>query len=243
MSQCPGTPCPRSKAATGCLLYPAMNSLRTCHHQYCLFEANLNAEKGDFYIGNCSPLPGSAEAQSYASYSDPFTSNCPEVMPVMSTSGKKTPASMEPSLNWEDAPLAEEDLLIGTPFEHKLFKETLLKYPATYMFGVTTNCEGLAKTTYNRLLWSELVMCTGVVLGLGNREEPGKKLDYMLTLRIRDPNSGMVTKVMNMLSSMSFEGASTSLTCSSGLIVIRSLWKLKDPVQCCELHQFGSLQM
>jgi len=243
MSQCPNSPCPPSKAATGCLLFPMHSSLPTCRHQYCLSEANWNAEKGDFYIGSSLLSHPSVEGTRFEPPLGMSTSSSQDQTPLMSTSGKKTPAWPERSSSLEQDHCPKPDLLTGTRYDNVLFKETLLKYPVTYTFAVTTNSEELAKTTYNLLLWSELVQYSGVVLGLGNQEEPGKRQEWMLTLKIRDPNSGMVTKVTTMLSSMNFGVVSTSLTCSSGLIVIRSLLKLKAPQPYCGQDEFGSLQI
>jgi len=121
-------------------------------------------------------------------------------------------------------------------------KDYLNQCRAMFTYAVTTNCEELAQTIYDRLLWSELVQFYGVELVQGNRVRLGKQRECKLTLRTHDQNFGMDTKITDMLSWMNLEEALTSLTCSSGWIDIQSSWKLKDQAWCCEQHTFGSPQ-
>lgn len=84
-------------------------------------------------------------------------------------------------------------------------------------------------------------MSIGDLLQLASLEEPGGKLEWQLTLKIPAQNSGMATVVSRMLSSMNFEESSTLRFSSSGVTVIQSSWKTKDPLHVCKPRQSGSL--
>jgi len=78
-----------------------------------------------------------------------------------------------------------------------------------------------------RLVLKELLMFSGDQLVLERVEEPGTRPEWMLTLKIREPNGGADTVVRKTLLSMNLEEVLISPICSDGLTGIRSLWKQK----------------
>lgn len=207
MSQWPQTPCPRSKAATGCLLCRGKTLCRICQPELYTSVDNLNQEEPQgFYTGSYWLLRQNAEDQNSSPFSEkPLMSSSPDPVQQMNTSGKKTPELQGHNLNSEASPSTEQSQKTGTGFEHWLFKEALMKSHLTFSFVVTTNCAELAKTTYDQLLWSAPAQFSGAEPGLVSRSWHGNKLLWMPTLKIQDPSSGTVTEIMNMWSWMNFE--------------------------------------
>lgn len=243
MSECPEMVCPLCKENTGLPLSPTITLCHTCQSGLCISEDSLNLEKEDSYTGSsCSTQEPTLEDQRLPnSFKNPMWS-FPGVLPLPSMSGKKKPASPIRNSSSENCPSSVTALLTGMLSEKPQLAEYLNQCRAMFTYAVTTNCEELARTTYDRLLWSELVQFFGVELVQGNRVRLGKKREWKLTLRIQDQNFGMATKITDMLSWMSFEEELISLTCSGGWIDIQSSWKLKEQAWCCQQHTFGSLQ-
>jgi len=109
-----------------------------------------------------------------------------------------------------------------------LLLEAYERSPLRYEFRAIGPCGQSARTIYARWQWSECVAFSGGKLVLVRREEPGKMLAYLATLKIPEPSFGMVTEAKTMLLSMSFAEQSTSATYCDGVTVIRSLWRLKE---------------
>lgn len=84
------------------------------------------------------------------------------------------------------------------------------------------------QTTLNLKLLKEELMSFGVVQEPENLVVLGMKREKVLTVNVLDPSFGMATKINNMLLLMSLEEVLMWRTCYDGLIVIRSVWKLKD---------------
>ena len=132
--------------------------------------------------------------------------------------------------------------MIGKPFGSWLNPEIWQVSQPPFVFKVTGLCAVSQLTLRNRLDWSVLSMSSGVKLELESQGALGTKLVSTLTLKIPEPNSGVVTLTRRTLSLMNLEEVSTSPICFDGLIGTLSLWKLKGELSCCELLTSGSLQ-
>jgi len=138
----------------------------------------------------------------------------------------------EPNLNSEPCQLIDHGPEIGNGYGKWLESVISARSHQIYVYKVTGLSERSALTMRNQLEWSELVSYSGVKLALASQGEPGKKPDWKLTLKIREPNSGADTKARNTLLSMNLEVELISVTCCGGWIVIQSSWRLKDQAQC-----------
>lgn len=162
-----------------------------------------------------------------------------EVKPRQRTSGK-TPPAWDSGLSSEQNPFVETPRLTGSPCGTQLSLETSMQSLQTFVWSVTGPYVPLLRimTVLNR--WNALSMFSGVLLALESPGEPGKKQDWELIVRTRDPNSGVDTPLRKMLLSMSFEEVLTSATSCAGLIVTRFAWKSKGRRDLCVQEEFGS---
>lgn len=201
-------------------------------------------EKAALNIGKCWPTtPTKLRGQEFSETL--VTASASRASPTLPESmfGRKILESPVPSSSTASSLCEETPPRIGSPSVVLPLKESWKKYLPMFSFVVTLHCEGLAKTIYDRFLWSALVQFSGVELALESREEPGMKRVWTLTLRIRTPNFGMVTDLIDMLLSMNLEEASQSAICFDGWTDIRSSWKSKGAQLCCMQHESGSPQM
>lgn len=210
------------------LVHPMTGTL--LYQQDCpMCEDSKNSEQEGSYTTNVwSPIPRKLDYQESGQTLDPAMPSSPSPMPHVTMYGKRTPVFPVRSSSLENSPYAAIQKLTGMPFERLLSRETWNRCHPTYSFVAIINSEELAKTIYDQLQWSVPATCFGAELELVNRVALGKKPVWMLILKTPTPNFGMATKVKILLSSMNFEVRSASHTYSDGLIVIRSLWKLKD---------------
>lgn len=181
---------------------------------------------------------------------DPFESclghtisNSPDPRLQKTMFGRKLLESMERNLNLGCDLDNEPVRLIGRPCGSPPVKEELPIFPQTSAFVVTLHCEPSARHMLFRLACNEWLMSIGAELVLASREELGEKPVWTLTLKIRALNSGVDTKVREMLSLMSFEEESTFPICLDGWIDTQSGWRSKAQVCPCVLKEFGSPQM
>lgn len=236
---------PDAKASGGCSRCRTMLSHRISRPVFGTVPDNLNGEMEGTFTGKSSSLsarrvlwPQSKE------FMEPLAMpSSPEVTQLETMSIKSTPESKVQSSPLETSPVEKGSLLIGMKSDALPLPGDCLQFPVTYLFGVTMPSEESARIIYNRLLWSELYMYSGVGLVLESREELGMKQEWMLSLKIRCLSSGMVTMVTDMLLSMNLEGVSLSLISYGGSIAIQSLWKSKDPLLSCVPRPFGLPQI
>jgi len=92
------------------------------------------------------------------------------------------------------------------------------------------------------------VGCTGGQLELESPEEPGRRLDWTLTARIRGKNVltlgvnfGVDTQVNETLFWTNFVEVSTSAICYDGWIGTRAEWKLREAQSLSLLRRYGLL--
>jgi hypothetical protein len=141
--------------------------------------------------------------------------------------GNKTLPSMEHDLNWGGDLCSEIEKMIGMQSEQRQKVEIYDPSQVMFSFAITFHYEPLLRITLRQLLWRDNVMFSGDALEVVRVEEPGQRQEWKLTLRIREPNGGVVTKVKKMLLLMNFEEESTSPTYLDGWTDIQSVWKQK----------------
>lgn len=151
-----------------------------------------------------------------------------EVTPQTSMYGRKTPELKAPSSSSEDSPCVETTQPIGMTSGTTHKEDYLKKFRQTCVYNITGHYEPLERITRSLKLWYDNALCSVDPLVLVSPDEPGKKLVYLLILRIHELNSGTATEIKNMLLSMNFEALSTYPTCSDGLIGTLVLWRSRD---------------
>jgi len=151
-----------------------------------------------------------------------------EVKQPTSMFGKKILGLKERVLNLERNPFEEIALLTGTLSGNLRSLVTFAKFQLMFEWLVTGPYELLDQILAKLNQWKDVATSFGARLELVNLVEHGMKLAWKLTVRIREPNFGMVTNLNRMLLLTSFEEELTSLICSDGWTGIRSVWKLKE---------------
>lgn len=203
-------------------------------------EASWRSQLPDSNIGSSSHMPKPRFLSPlFEQHSDLYMPNPPDLEHAESTSGKKRQESPEPSLNSANSPSDAIPSQTGMPSSWLHGQESLIPSPRMYKFVVTTNCDALVQTMYNLCLWNDLLKFSGAELGLGKVVSHGKKQGSRLTLKIREPNGGMVTWVRLTLSSMSSEEPLISSTYSDGWIATQYEWRTKVDQCHCQLQGFG----
>ncbi|AMB42969.1 putative Rep protein [Circovirus-like genome DCCV-7] len=175
---------------------------------------------------------------------------CLEEAPMVNSQDQKLPTHM-----WEKKRLALESRLnlglnrfggttkpIGTPYGPPPSPEISIPSPQISEWCLIMPCEQSDQTMPNLKPLKEEFMCFGVVQELENLVVLGMKREKVLTLSVHDPSFGMAIKIKNMLSLMNFEEVLMWRTCFDGLIVIRSVWKLKGARGLWLEGQYGSLR-
>jgi len=117
----------------------------------------------------------------------------------------------------------------GQQYEQAQLPEIYPRCPMMYSFVVITNCGELAATAYNQFQWSELVQYSGGEVVLARVVGPGTRQVSKLTLKILEPNGGMVTTIMNVLSSMNSGVPLTFRTSYAGSTGIQFASSVKVP--------------
>ena len=137
----------------------------------------------------------------------------------------------------EHSSQSERDQLEGTPkgttksFGSMPKRVTLTLSVRQFEFNIIAPFGRLLQITQRLKQWKEAAPFIGARLAPGRVDGPGRKLEWMLILKIQEPSFGADTVVNYMLYSMNFEEEWTSLIYSGGLTDIQSLWKSKAPPQ------------
>lgn len=129
---------------------------------------------------------------------------------------------------------------IGTPLNKQLVKDGWMTYQVTFMLEITTHSKELLRTISNQLLSYEKYSCIGESLAQASQEGPGTKPVWTLTQKILAQNSGMVTEITRMLSSMSSVETSTLHISCDGSTAIQLSWKSRVPQQSLARKRSGS---
>lgn len=201
---------------------------------------NKNSQKADTdTTKSWSPSPRKLRFEESEPSSETSMPNLADQTQPGNTSGKKTPELKARSSNLEIFHYEDLNQLIGTPSERLQLKAIWKTSLPTFLFVTTLHCEGLAKTTYDRLVWSGPVQFSGGEPALESREGLGMKRHWRLSLKIQTPNFGTVTEIMNMWLLMNFEECSVSRICSAGSTVIRVSLKSRVVQLCCAQQSSG----
>ena len=127
--------------------------------------------------------------------------------------------------------------LEGPPPSPEYWKKSLPMY-AWYLIGPYAP---LKRTMTSLWPWLESLPYFGVEQVLESRIEQHLKLVHMLTIRIQDPSSGVVTNLNQIVLSMNFVELSTSLISLDGSTDIHYMWKQKGHQLRTVLPTTGSL--
>lgn len=133
--------------------------------------------------------------------------------------------------------------MIGREFLNWRKKVNSMKFRLIYLSDVIIKSAELAKTIYDQLQLSEGAKSFGATLVLERLEEPGKKQEWKLSLKTPTLNGGTVTETRNTLLSMNLKEKLHSVTFPDGLIVIRTIWRLKEEPQPTSSVESGSPRM
>jgi hypothetical protein len=196
-------------------------------------EDNTSVGSQDTIIGRSySPSPRRrlfVQPRDYLESMEP-TSNLLDLSRRESMFGRRTPG-WENSLNTEWRSRTGIARWIGIEYVYWLLPESSRIFPVTFSFDIMETCEEFMQTAFNRLLWSEKFMSSGVLLEQGNLVELGSSAEWTRTLRIHAPNFGVGTQVRDELLLMNFEAVSISPIYLDGSIDILSELKLKAEVR------------
>lgn len=156
------------------------------------------------------------------------TVNYQDQRPQTPTYGKRKRGSQSPSLSWGEDPIDVTMPPIGTLFGNPPSPVEYSKSPPMYEYNITAHYALSLQTIAHHLLWSDKFSSFVAELALESLAAHGMKQVFLLILKIREPNSGMVTEINEMLLSMNFEAVSTSPIYSGGSIGTLCLWRSKD---------------
>lgn len=168
--------------------------------------------------------------------------NLPSRPKRKSTAPKRLPV-LENLSNMEPNPFVETPRSSGSPYGPPPSPE--ISTPSLQMLEwlIITPSERSTQIMQCLDLLLEKSKYSGVLQELVNHTVHGVKQDSVLTLNAQGPNSGMVTKLKQMLSLMNFGAVSTSHTSSDGQIVTQFVWKSKDLPDPLMLKEYGLHQI
>lgn len=157
-----------------------------------------------------------------------LTANFPDRRPQTPTFGKRKRGSQSPSSSWGEDLTEETMPQIGMLYGKQLSPVRYSTSQPMYEYNITAHFGLSLQTIAHQLLLNDRFSSFVAELGLENLAAHGMKQVFLLILKIREPNSGMVTEINEMLLSMNFEAVSTSPIYSGGLIGTLCLWRSKD---------------
>lgn len=131
----------------------------------------------------------------------------------------------------------ETQWLIGNLSGTKPKPEILMEFQLMYVWYLIVPFERSAQTMQSLVKLNEQFTVSGAIQQLENQDVLGTQQDWMLTLSVRGPSSGLVTKVRKTLLSMNFVEVLMSPMCYDGQTGMRSMWKsreLQDPLMLKE---------
>jgi len=167
------------------------------------------------------------------------TQNQQDPKPPTTTSGRTRPPLKELDLNMDECALIAVKVKIGTLSKVPVEMAGWTISQVIFTSVVTTPSKELALIILNLLQWNEMFSCSGEQLELENPEKPGTEPVWKLTLKIQGPNFGMVTKINDILSSMSSGvGLISHIYCDGSTVILLSS-KLKVARQCLVRHLSG----
>lgn len=193
------------------------------------YGGNKSKERGVTNTGNSSQRSNAESGwqPSRDSSEGPVTPSHLDQTPLTTMFGRKTQQYPARDLNLVPNRCEGTRKPTGTECGHQPSKERSWISLPIYEYVVITPYAEYAQTMLSQLEWSDLYECTGVELVLASHAKLGTPRAWTLTVKTRIPSSGTDTLVRKLLSSMSFEEKSTSLTFCDGATGIRSEWKSK----------------
>lgn len=215
------------RASSGLEPFLTPTTHRTFRPELSTLRDNSNSETEATSTGRSSsrPLRRSLAQDFLESMDQPPTGNLPEAPPPSPMLERSSQGSPVPSLSSENARSLEESDPIGMLSGMLPEVGTFSQSQRLYAFKVIGLSEQLLLTTWSLLPSNVKSQSSGVRPVLENHDVHGRMLGYKLTLKIPARSFGAAILVIETLSLMNFAVVSTSVTCSGGWTVIRSLWK------------------
>jgi len=153
-----------------------------------------------------------------------LTLNPPDLMQPKNMSGRMTPV-WDPVLRSALSPSNEIPPTTGRSSVGMLKPAIWMGSPMMSLYVITGISEELLVTLQEQFQWSEPFSSSGVEAVAASHAAPGTKLAWTLIVRIPALSGGAVIEANKLLSSMSFEVQSESLTCCAGLTATQCVWK------------------
>jgi len=166
--------------------------------------------------------------------------NSPDPLQLPPTAAKKKPVRRVPGNLGRDRLLGAQNP-IGKRRGSSLKVESWNAFRRPFELYLILPSDELMQTIRFLSRWNDMSKSFGVVLVRENLVLLGKKQPLVLTLKIPDQNSGMVTEIRKMLFWMNFGEVSMCHTYSGGSIATQSVWKSKDLPDPLMQKEFGSL--
>lgn len=231
---------------TGCSPSPSINSLPTSRQDATGSEGNWNLEVVKVAI--CTgkyvlDLQGRVHLPTLENCLEMCMANLRTQNPLSNTFGKRLLESMEPNSKSAHFLLKEAIQRTGIRSGVMQWQGKSWQFLPTYEYVVIVQSEELAKTIWNVLQCSELVMFSGGQVDQVKVVGRGKRPVYQLMLKTPVVNSGVVTEVRRIVCLMNLGVASTSLTCSGGWIGTRVTLRLKEEADPSMSELIGLLAM
>jgi len=155
------------------------------------------------------------------------------------TTSVKRPPEMVRHGSMELNPFDETMPLIGSVSGILPKPEILMEFRLMYVWSVIVPFERSKLILRALVQLNEKFGASGVLQQLANQDVLGNKQEWMLTLSVRGPSSGLVTQVRRKLCLMNFVEVLTSPTCYDGWTGIRSIWKSRELADPWMLSEFG----
>lgn len=208
-------------------------------------EVSWNSPSPAIFTGNLSldyqPSSPSVSSNAYSGTQD--TTSLHEAAQQMLMFGRNTLEWREPNLISAENPFLAPELGTGTQYGSPLSSVTSWQFPQPFVFKVLELSAISALTIRRRLVSSEMLTSSGVILGQASQGPLGQPLVWTLTLKIPTRSFGMVIEVTRMLSLMNFVELYRSPISSVGWTGIRSLWKSRVPRRSLARRTSGSLRI
>lgn len=248
----PLSPTPEGRVSSGsvplvarrcltCLAYGSEN----CPPLLCGYVGNRSLESlADISIGNsASPSgrrclwPPSRESLAEVSMPSSQGVSTPPVIVARRLQESQVHGSGEVDL------FVETSRLTGTQYGPPPSPELLAPSRVKLEYLIMETLDGLDPIIWRLEQYFARSAFTGARVELANLAEPGMKAEWMLTVSVLDPSSGMDTQIRRLLSSMNFVVGSTSLISSDGVTGIRYVLKSKVRQDHWWLSESSLLQM
>lgn len=234
--------CQEIKESIGQQRHRITCSCRTCHPGSSISKDNSNKEKEDTFTGNS--LWSATDLDDWLGFDQPLAQESTllsqDLTPMMPMFGRMTPPFKEQDSNLESSPSVGTPRSTGIVSGVQRCLDALKTSPLPSLWDITGVSERLLPTLLSRYLWKGQLTSFGAAQVPVNRGGLGPKLEWTLTLKTHELNSGAATEIIDMLWLMNFEVESMYLTSYDGVTVIRCKLNLKEVAHPWSQQQFGS---